>query len=263
MFKERLLTSLVLIPLVLIFIYYANIWILSAIVLMLAVACGLEWLQLIPIQHLTSKVVFIIGLLLMLFMSSLGFNQLLIIGLVLWVFILLAVLTYPGSESVWGYRITVGAFCFILLPLFARSIAGIYQHEQGKDLIVYLLCLVWAADIGAYIVGKRWGHHKLIPRVSPGKTIEGSLGALLLVMVISMIGYLFFKPASPGIWYAIAFGTALISMLGDLFISMLKRRSKLKDTGHIIPGHGGILDRLDSLIAAAPLFYCGLLYLRY
>ena len=261
MFRQRLLTSLVLVPLVLLLIYYANIWVLTAVVLLLVMVGGWEWLQLIPIHHWVSKVGFILALLLTVYISSHWLHDFLITGLVFWGLILLAVLTYPASEVLWGYRMIVGIACLLLLSLFARTIAAIYQHEQGKDLIVYVLCLVWATDIGAYLAGKCWGRHKLIPLVSPGKTVEGALGGGVFVMAVSIIGYFYFKPESTAIWYTIAFSTALISMLGDLFISMLKRRSKLKDTGHIIPGHGGILDRLDSLIAAVPLFYFGLCYL--
>ncbi len=261
MFKARLLTSLVLVPLVLCLIYYANLWVLMAVILLLVVLGGWEWLQLVPVKRLVTKFIFILVLLLLVYASVHWLNEWLMGGLVAWGMILLAVLTYPASETLWGYRFIVMGACLLLLPLFASSIAAIYQHEQGKDFIVYVLCLVWSADTGAYLAGKCWGRHKLIPLVSPGKTVEGALGGFFLVMGVATIGYLYFKPESIGFWYAIAVGTALISMLGDLFISMLKRRSKLKDTGHIFPGHGGVLDRLDSLIAAAPLFYCGLSFL--
>ena len=91
--------------------------------------------------------------------------------------------------------------------------------------------------------------------MSPGKTIEGSLGGCVFVFLIAGLAALYFQPVHLLSWFVVALFTALISMLGDLFISMLKRRSGVKDTGHIIPGHGGVLDRLDSLIAALPLFF--------
>lgn len=138
----------------------------------------------------------------------------------------------------------------------------LYQLEQGRDLVVYLLCLVWATDIGAYLAGKQWGKHKLIPDVSPGKTQEGALGGMAMAMLVTIVGCIYFNPYSVGIWFVISFVTILISMLGDLFMSMLKRRAKVKDTGGIFPGHGGMLDRLDSLIAASPILYCGLLYMN-
>ncbi len=261
MFKQRLLTSLVLVPLVLFAIFYANVWILTAVVLVLVLIGAWEWTQLIPLNSLVSKIFFISILLLLIVLSKHGFDDWLIVGLVLWAVILLAVITFPASQAFWGNRIIVSGFCLLLLPLFVTSCLAVYEHAQGKALIIYLLCLVWATDIGAYLVGKNWGRHKLIPRVSPGKTVEGAIGGLLLAMLIAQIGVFYFKPASIAIWYIVAVLTTLMAMLGDLLISMLKRRSKLKDTGRIFPGHGGVLDRLDSLIAATPLFYYGLTFL--
>ena len=101
----------------------------------------------------------------------------------------------------------------------------------------------------------------MIPHVSPGKTIEGATGGFAMAMLVSLVGYVYFKPAHALIWFVVAVCTILISMLGDLFISMLKRRCHLKDTGQLIPGHGGVLDRLDSLLAATPLFYFGLRFI--
>ena len=259
MFKQRLLTSLVLISLVLLAIYYAKVWVLKALVLLLVVIGGWEWAQLVPIRRLVNKLFFMFVLLLLVYASSQWLSNWLVMGMVLWGFILFAVLTFPTSQNVWGYRILVSGACLLLLPLFANTLIAIYQHARGKDLIVYLLCLVWATDVGAYLVGKGWGRHKLIPLVSPGKSVEGAAGGFLLAMLVAVIGYTFIHPHHHALtWYVIAVGTALISMLGDLFISMLKRRCKLKDTGHVFPGHGGVLDRIDSLIAAAPLFYFGL-----
>lgn len=260
MFKQRLLTSLVLVPLVFLAIFCTNIWMLGSIVLLLVLVGTWEWAQLIPITRLVSKLLFILILVFLIVVNIYLFDVWLIAGLILWAGILAAVITFPVSQPFWGNRIVVAGFCLLLLPLFVTSCLAVYDHVQGKALIVYLLCLVWATDIGAYLAGKCWGRHKLIPRVSPGKTIEGAMGGLLLSMLIATIAGYYFKPAVITNWYALAIATTLMAMLGDLFISMLKRRSKLKDTGRIFPGHGGILDRLDSLIAATPLFYYGLTF---
>ena len=255
MFRQRLLTSLVLIPLVLLAIYYANLWFLGTVVGLLVVAGGWEWLQLIPIHRLVNKILYIMVLIWLLGLSFQWLNPCLVYGLLFWVLITLAVMTFPTSQAIWGYRLIVGGSGLFLLPLFASALGGIYQHEQGPHWIVYLLCLVWATDIGAYLAGKRFGRHKLIPLVSPGKTLEGATGGFILAMLVAQIGSFYFKPEAHLIWYLMALAVVLISMVGDLVISMLKRRSQLKDTGAIFPGHGGVLDRLDSLIAAAPLFY--------
>lgn len=259
MFKQRLLTALVLIPLVLFAIYYSTSWVFSSLILIVMLFCGFEWLQLIPINQPLIKFVFIALLPLLFWSSHYDFYLWFMTGLLFWAFILVAVVLFPASQSVWGYPVVVGIMGLVLLPVFAQSMVKIYLFAQGKDLVVYLLLLMWAVDTGAYFVGKQWGFHKLIPRVSPGKTIEGALGGIVLATMVAVVGYFYFEPKTIFIhWLCIAFAVMFVSMLGDLSISMLKRRSKLKDTGHLLPGHGGILDRLDSLIAAAPLFYYGL-----
>jgi len=255
MFRQRLLTTLILVPLVLLGIYYGNMWMLSSIVLALMVAMGWEWLSLIPITHLTAKCFFMLGLLICLVPSIHFLHAYLLMSFVIWSGILVAVLTFPKSQSLWGHRLVVGAACFLILPTFLSSLDALLQHRHGRDLLVYLLFLVWATDIGAYLVGKQWGRHKLIPSVSPGKTWEGSLGGVMMAMLVALGGYVYFHPQSIWSWFAKALLIIFISMLGDLFISMLKRRCHLKDTGQLLPGHGGILDRLDSLIAALPFFY--------
>jgi phosphatidate cytidylyltransferase len=258
MFKQRLITTLVLIPLVLLVIYYVNFWVFGGIVLILMLISGWEWCHLIPLTKLSTQVLFLLALLLLCWVCWSSLSYWLLVGMVMWALILLAVITFPDTQSIWGYPSIVAGVGLLLLPLFANSMTAIYQSSTGKALLVYVLCLVWAADIGAYLTGKASGRHKLIPLVSPGKTIEGTLGGILLAMAIACLWYFYFSPVNGGVWFMLAGVTTLISILGDLSISILKRRCNLKDTGAIFPGHGGMLDRLDSLIAAFPVFYCGL-----
>jgi CDP-diglyceride synthetase len=262
MLKQRLFASLVLVPLVLVAIYWTNFWVISALVFALIGLSAWEWLKLIPSEG-KSKMggMFLLGLLVSCVLSYPFFSLWLFVGLSAWVLIFLAVLAFPASQVVWGFRPVIAFWGLLLLPLFAQTVFKIYTLVHGQNLLLYVLCLVWAADVGAYVAGKFFGRHKLIPLVSPGKTQEGALGGLSLALLVAWIGYVCFVPVSGGFWFFLALMTALISMLGDLFISMLKRRCKLKDTGNLIPGHGGILDRLDSLIAAFPLFYCGIHFL--
>jgi CDP-diglyceride synthetase len=124
--------------------------------------------------------------------------------------------------------------------------------------MVCVLFLVWAADIGAYLVGRTWGCHKILPLVSPGKSWEGFIGGLVAVLLVAVIESIFIEPFYLSRWLLLAVITSLFSVVGDLWVSILKRHTGLKDTGFLIPGHGGILDRLDSLLAAAPIFYFGL-----
>lgn len=258
MFKQRLLTTLVLLPLVLAIIYCAPAWMLVGVLLLLIGVSSWEWAQLIPFERTEYKLMYLVAVQLVIWLVALSVGAWLVVGSACWLLILCAVLTYPHSQSWWGYPLVVGGLGVLLLPIFANVMMGLYQTAHGQDLMVYVLSLVWAADIGAYLAGKRWGRHKLIPKVSPGKTLEGSAGGVALVLLVALIGYTLFKPESAALWFLTAFLTALISILGDLLISLLKRRSQLKDSGHILPGHGGMLDRLDSSIAALPLFYMAL-----
>lgn len=132
------------------------------------------------------------------------------------------------------------------------------RQAAGPGLVLFLLALIWAADTGAYFAGRRWGQRKLAPRISPGKTWEGVGGAAVAVLAFGLIGVGWLEPGPrwPG-FLALCLVTAGCSIAGDLFESLLKRQRGLKDSGALLPGHGGILDRLDSLIAAAPVFFLG------
>jgi phosphatidate cytidylyltransferase len=261
MFLPRLMTSLILVPLVLFIIFFSNPWLLRAIVFFIFLISGVECFQLIPLKSIGMKISFLIILLLGLWISGLLFSYWLVLGLILWALNILAILSFPRSQAYWGYPVVVAVVCFILLPLFIQSLNHLYYlPNKGKELLVYLLFLIWASDIGAYLSGKLIGKHKLISQVSPGKSWEGVLGGVLLAMGVAVLGAFYFDPENKLYWFVLALYTVIISIFGDLFISILKRRCHLKDTGNLIPGHGGMLDRLDSLIAALPFFYFGLTF---
>ena len=135
-----------------------------------------------------------------------------------------------------------------------QALYGI-RLEYGSQHLLYLLCLIWGADTGAYFAGKAFGTHKLIPYVSPGKTLEGVLGALFTTAIIATIGLFQLNITAYLAWYLISFMIAIVSIFGDLLISMFKRHVGVKDTGTLLPGHGGILDRIDSLLSASVFFY--------
>ena len=124
---------------------------------------------------------------------------------------------------------------------------------------MYVFLLVWCADSGAYFVGRKLGKRKLAPNVSPNKSIEGLIGGLLTSSIVAFfVGYYFLPSGIALLAFLILAGvTTLSSVLGDLFESMLKRRAGMKDSGSILPGHGGVLDRIDSLLSATPIFAFG------
>jgi phosphatidate cytidylyltransferase len=135
-------------------------------------------------------------------------------------------------------------------------------EPHGQLLLLYLLVLIAAADVGAYFGGRAFGRRKLAPHVSPGKTWEGFAAGMLAAVAVAASGaVLFDKPFWP--WLALCELVALVSVVGDLTESMFKRHVGLKDSGSLLPGHGGLLDRIDSLTAAAPMFLLGLIALGF
>ena len=264
MFKQRLLTTLLLVPLVLLGIYYANLTAISTIAVLLLLACGYEWQQLIPLNRdVSSQIAFMAALLIAMVLTQYLFQYWLPAGLFVWALIAIAIIRFPHSQSWWGYRITLTCAALLLLPLFAQSLIQIFQLNHGKAFFVTLLLLVWCADTGGYLAGKLCGQHRLIPQVSPGKTVEGIIGGLLLTLVVGYSSATYFRLEGHPLmlWLALALFIFILALIGDLLISMLKRRVQIKDTGAIFPGHGGVLDRLDSLIAASPAFYFGLIWI--
>jgi phosphatidate cytidylyltransferase len=178
----------------------------------------------------------------------------LIVALAWWLIALGAVLTFPRPL---GLRWVAALGFIVLLPswLFLTRAHAVAAH--GPGLVMTLLAIVWAADVGAYAFGRWLGRSKLAPLVSPGKTWEGMAGGVLTAAAAAGIAarLLGYNVAS---FVVLGVATALISVLGDLTQSMFKRNVGLKDSGKLLPGHGGVLDRIDSLTAAAPLYAGGL-----
>ena len=129
-------------------------------------------------------------------------------------------------------------------------------ERDGRQLVYFLVFTTWAGDIGAYYVGSRWGLRPLLPRVSPKKTVEGALGGIVATALVAGLGSRWLWPRLP-IGTAVLVGVvlAIVGMVGDLSESAVKRAANVKDSGSIIPGHGGVLDRLDSLLFATPFLY--------
>lgn len=142
------------------------------------------------------------------------------------------------------------------------AIATLHALPDGALKLLFVLFLVFAADTGVYFAGRRFGRRKLAPKISPGKTVEGAIGGLLLCAVWGGVAGSFAfglrAPDSIAVMVALSVIVAVVSIIGDLTESMLKRSVGLKDSGHILPGHGGILDRVDSIVAAAPVMLLGL-----
>ena len=138
----------------------------------------------------------------------------------------------------------------VLVPAWASLD---FLYTESPRLLLFVLLIVWVADIGAYFVGKGFGQVKLAPQISPGKTWEGVLGGLTAVAVLASLGSQFLE-VDVSVLIPFCLAVTMLSVVGDLTVSMFKRNAALKDSGSLLPGHGGVLDRIDSLTAAAPLF---------
>jgi len=147
----------------------------------------------------------------------------------------------------------------LVIPAAVFAMNAIHMQHNGAEWLLYGLMLVWVADIGAYFSGKRFGRHKLAPAISPGKTREGLYGAVAAVCVYSAIAAHYFGLDMTDTAYLLLLAVVLtlVSVAGDLYESVLKREHGVKDSGAILPGHGGILDRIDSVLAAMPVFMAG------
>jgi phosphatidate cytidylyltransferase len=192
--------------------------------------------------------------------DALAVRQVLGWGCAGWAVMLLWVMGYPGSAAIWGgvgRRAVLGLA--VLLPAWV-GLAYLRLETAGPWLILYVIALVDCADVGAYFTGRAFGKRKMAPSVSPGKTLEGLAGGIVTVSVFALLVSLFALPdsATTGAFLFLSLVAGLASVLGDLVESMVKRHRGVKDSGTLLPGHGGIMDRIDSLAAAIPVFAFGM-----
>ncbi|UXI01841.1 phosphatidate cytidylyltransferase [Photobacterium sp. TY1-4] len=279
MLKQRIITALILAPLVIAGIFYlpfpAFVFALAAVTL----AGFWEWTQfvdaksrwgamLVPTLVLGGSMAWLPMDVTALSELARSHQYMLAVGGIWWLVASLLAITYPASATFWS-KATSLKYLFGLLTLIPffwgvlmlRAVNYAETPYHGAKLVLLVCILVWAADTGAYFTGKRFGKRKMAPSVSPNKTIEGLVGgATLAVLVTWGSAALMDIPfGSLGSLLLIAVITVVASVLGDLVESMFKRAAGVKDSGSLLPGHGGILDRIDSLTAALPVF--ALLYL--
>lgn len=274
MLRQRVLTALGMAGLFLAAVLSLPLFALAAAFALVVILGAWEWARLAGWQSAAGRLLFALilaGLLLFLFTyAELGseprreqVQPLLGIACLWWSFSLLWVKSYPASAALWHGR-TMRSLMGLLI-LSSAWLAAVYllTFPRGGLLMVALVLVVAATDIGAYFAGTRFGRHKLAEHVSPAKTWEGFWGGMACAVVLALALW-WVIPArmahvSLAAVVAVVLMTALASVLGDLTVSMVKRESGVKDSGSLLPGHGGLLDRLDSLCSAAPVFALGLL----
>jgi phosphatidate cytidylyltransferase len=268
MLKARVLTAALLIPLVVSAVLYLSTLAFigfSGLLILLAVW---EWSRLAGFKTVLSRTLASISMpcLTVLVLSLLPLDNHFLIGglatagvLLFWSFAGVAVWFYPKGAKLFSSPFVnlIMGLC-VLIPFWVVLVC---LKARAPEWLLYILILVCSADIGAYFVGKRWGKHRLAPDVSPGKSWEGVMGALFCTQLVS-IGYYFLLSSTAPLlpWLLLNAITVIYSIVGDLFESLFKRQQNLKDSGAILPGHGGILDRIDSLTAAFPIFSLGYVF---
>lgn len=273
MLITRLLTALVALPLAVAAILWLSTPAVAALVLVLMLCGAWEWGAMMRLTSMAGRMALMGGVLVLSLVTALcrhveagPGSENLLVGMagVLWLTAVLWIARFPRDWDVTlGRRGLAAPVGVIVLSAPVAAMAYLHQADNGPLLVLVLCFLVWGADTGAYAAGRTLGRHKLAPNVSPGKTLEGAVGGVLVSVVIAAIaafvlGYDTSRTLSLmvlGAWIA------LISIVGDLSMSMFKRSAGLKDSGKLFPGHGGVLDRLDGLIAAAPWFVLGLHWL--
>ncbi|AHY43591.1 phosphatidate cytidylyltransferase [Stutzerimonas decontaminans] len=259
MLKQRIITAAILLPVAIIGFFLLH-GLAFALFIGLVVALGAwEWARLAGFASQSARVGYaglVMVLLAMLYWLPGLAPWLLALAVFWWLAATYLVLTYPRSSRLWGG--SVGSLLIglaILLPAW-QALVVLKQWPLGNWLILAVMVLVWVADIGAYFSGKAFGKRKLAPQVSPGKSWEGLIGGLLTSLVVTLaVGI--YRGWAPRELILALLGAAvvvLISVIGDLTESMFKRSSGIKDSSQLLPGHGGVMDRIDSLTAAVPVF---------
>ena len=268
MLKQRLLTAAILLPLFVAALFFLDpLW--FTVLLLLVLMLGFhEWAVLSAIANTGLRLAYIAAgiavAVILVLTEQHGFLEtpffILVAGV--WVIIMFWLIRYNASESADAgargngqYAWLVGFFVLIPAVMGMR----ILKQEDASDpqLLLVFFLIIWSADTGAYLAGRKWGQHKLAPRISPGKTIEGVAGGVVAALVVGLLAGLLLWELPVQLlllWLLSVIAISLLSVVGDLFESIYKRRADVKDSGNILPGHGGVLDRIDSTCAALPLY---------
>ncbi len=267
MLKTRVITALVLLAVLLPILFLLPAMYIGAFFLAALLAAAWEWSILLTPQARRAAWVYALFclaiILILLSMQNTSWQfALLLLSVIFWFFVAPFILAKGINLSLQKLRPFYVVLGLILLP--ATWFSLVFLRELGLVFLLTSIALVWVADIGAYFIGKAFGKRKLAIQISPGKSVEGAIGGLVLSYGYALlcVMYLPFESTLFGAW-AIRFGwvvmflmvTVLVafSIFGDLFESQLKRLAGVKDSSHLLPGHGGVLDRVDALIPTMPI----------
>lgn len=263
MLRARIITALALGAIILLALFAAPPVITALVMSVIVLAGAWEWSAFLRGAGLPARCAFLLLVVAVALWAQLQirdpaqFLNLLYLAIGGWCLALLWILIAPGAAPRWA-ALLMGVVALVPTLLSLIRIDAHWSH--GAEWTLFVLLLAFAADTGAFFAGRGFGKHRLAPRVSPGKTWEGVIGGVLAVAVVGLAGAWWFgQPTGPFLLLSLVAG--LFSVVGDLTESLLKRGAGLKDSGALFPGHGGVLDRIDSVTAAAPVLVLGLIQL--
>lgn len=262
MLAKRVFSALVALAIVLGAIFLAPPLVTLAVLVAIVALAAWEWGALLSARHPLARIAYA-ALVAALFVAAYRVTdapatgrELLLAGACLfWMLALVLILRFPVTFAP-AVVFVVGLV--VLVPAFV-ALAHVFTGADGDVRLLLFLFVIWAADVGAYFVGRRFGRTRLAPSVSPGKSWEGVAGGLLVVALVAGAGARLIGLPIVG-FVVLALVVALVSIVGDLTVSMFKRNAGVKDSGTLFPGHGGLLDRVDSICAGAPVFALALPY---
>lgn len=264
---KRILTAAILIPLVLLLVFKGSTWLVTIAAGVVAELAAWEFLSIADMAGARSPRILVLISIAILFFASFQQPDMLapvLSALALVIFVVCS-LRCPLERVLPDVASSV--FCLLYIGFSLTTIPWLCAQVNGPSLLTLLFCVVWVGDSAALYVGKSYGKHKLAPAVSPNKTWEGSVasivGSLLVTLLLIFTGTVFAKrgssllayPGSVFHWLLLAIVLNVVAQLGDLAESALKRGAGVKDSGSLLPGHGGILDRIDALLLAAPVLW--------
>ena len=269
MTKTRVLAALIMAPVAIgAILLLPTPWLVALAALVFLVALW-EWLRLADVEDTLARTILLacnLALMVALVWASrtasggslVLFQVAAMIGVAWWLLAALWLRAYDfGSDHDTGARVAkLAAGTFAVIPAWCALVLIHAQHPNGHIWLLTALVIVWAADTGAYFAGRRFGRRKLSPRISPNKTVEGLVGGAVAGVLVGVAGGALAGAGAaklPAVALC-ALVVVLFSVVGDLFESLLKRHAGVKDSGDLIPGHGGLLDRMDSVLAALPAF---------
>ncbi len=255
-FFVRLITTFVLVPIVLVVTYEGGFWFISLVSLVIGIA-SFEWSKLCGETSLIFNVCYsLTGPIISVIYFYWGYQIALL-------FIIVFALIYMFTNNRLNHNNMWFSFgvCYLSLPMVCIIMLRM-DDSIGLNYVLFLFIVVWMTDIGAYFVGKLIGGSKLMPAISPKKTWSGAFGGLVFSLVGAIILASIVENRVPPSYMVLAIFLSIISQFGDLFESWVKRRFNKKDSGLIIPGHGGILDRIDGLLTSAPIMLLTILLLK-